>query len=106
MEPPVIADIAQHRTELQALCRRFHVRRLEIFGSAAQGDFDPQRSDLDFLVEFEPLQPGGYVDAFFGLKEELERLFGRTVDLVSNASIRNRFFRQSVERSKALLYAA
>jgi len=104
--PPMIADIALHREELRELCRRFHVRRLDVFGSAARGDFDPARSDLDFLVEFQSLQPGAYVDAFFGLKEGLEQLFGRTVDLVSAASIRNRYFRQSVERTKALLYAA
>jgi hypothetical protein len=102
----MIADIALHREELRELCRRFHVRRLDVFGSAARGDFDPARSDLDFLVEFQSLQPGAYVDAFFGLKEGLEQLFGRTVDLVSAASIRNRYFRQSVERTKALLYAA
>ncbi len=102
----MIADIALHREELQNLCRRFAVRRLDLFGSAARGDFDPARSDIDFLVEFEPLQPGAYVDAFFGLKEGLEQLFGRRVDLVSSASIHNRYFRQSVERTKALLYAA
>ena len=103
----MIADIALHREELQELCRRFHVRRLDVFGSAARGEgFDPARSDLDFLVEFEPLQPGAYVDAYFGLKEGLEQLFGRPADLVSAASIRNRYFRQSVERTKALLYAA
>lgn len=103
----MIADIAQHREELRDLCRRFGVRRLEVFGSAArQADFDPARSDIDFLVEFEPLQPGAYVDAFFGLKEGLEQLFGRTVDLISPAAIRNPYFRQSVEDTKALLYAA
>ena len=48
----MIADIALHREELRDLCRRFHVRRLEVFGSAARGDFDPARSDIDFLVEF------------------------------------------------------
>ena len=52
------------------------------------------------------MQPGAYVDAFFGLKEGLEELFGRRVDLVSAASIHNRYFRQSVESTKALLYAA
>ncbi|HXZ89231.1 MAG TPA: nucleotidyltransferase domain-containing protein [Candidatus Binataceae bacterium] len=103
----MIADIALRREELQELCRRFHVRRLDVFGSAARGEgFDPARSDLDFLVEFEPLQPGAYVDAYFGLKEGLEELFGRPADLVSAASIRNRYFRQSVERTKAPLYAA
>jgi uncharacterized protein len=103
----MIADIAADREELQALCRRFRVRRLEIFGSAARAeDFDPTRSDLDFLVEFQPLSPSAYVEAYFGLKEGLEHLFGRPVDLVSTASIRNPYFRQGVERSKALLYAA
>ena len=103
----MIADIALHREELQDLCRRFHVRRLDVFGSAARGEgFDPARSDLDFLVEFEPLQPGAYVDAYFGLKEGLEQLFGRPADLISAASIRNRYFRASVERTKAPLYAA
>ena len=102
----MIADIALHREELRQLCRRFHVLRLDVFGSAARGDFDPARSDIDFLVEFEPLQPGAYVDAFFDLKEGLELLFGRPVDLVSATSIRNPYFRQSVERTKALLYAA
>jgi uncharacterized protein len=102
----MIADIASHREELRDLCRRFHVRRLDVFGSAARGDFDPARSDIDFLVEFQPLQPGAYVDAYFGLKEGLEQLFGRPVDLVSAASIRNPYFRQGVERTKAPLYAA
>jgi predicted nucleotidyltransferase len=106
MERTMIADIAQHRDELRDLCRRFHVRRLEVFGSAARGNFDPAKSDLDFLVEFGPLQPGAYVDAFFGLKEGLEQLFGRTADLISAAAIRNPYFRQSVEDTKALLYAA
>ena len=102
----MIADIALHREELGELCRRFHVRRLEIFGSAARGDFDPARSDLDFLVEFEPLSAGDYATAFFGFKEALERLFGRSVDLVVASAIRNPYFLQSVEQGKALLYAA
>jgi predicted nucleotidyltransferase len=102
----MIAEIATHRAELQGFCQRFHARRLEIFGSAARGmDFDAARSDLDFLVEFQPLSPGDYVDAFFGLKEALEQLFGRPVDLVSAASIRNSYFRDSIERTKALLDA-
>ncbi len=103
----MIADIALHREEVRDLCRRFHVRRLDIFGSAARGEgFDPAQSDLDFLVEFQPLPPGAYVDAFFGLKEAMEQLFGRPADLVSAASIRNPYFRQSVDETKALLYAA
>ena len=65
-----------------------------------------RRSDLDFLVEFQPVPPGAYADAFFGLKESLEQLFGRPVDLVAAAAIRNPYLRESVDRGKTLLYAA
>ncbi len=98
--------VAQHRAELEALCRRFRVRRLELFGSAAIGEDRPGESDLDFLVEFEPLPTCGYADAYFGLLEALESLFGRAVDLVIPSAIKNPYFKQSVERTKTLLYAA
>ncbi len=64
----MIPEIALRREEVRALCRRFGVRRLDLFGSAARDDFDPARSDLDFLYELEAKPPGGYADAFFGLK--------------------------------------
>jgi len=98
--------LAQRKSELEALCRRHGVRRLELFGSAATGQDRPGQSDLDFLVEFVPLPPGGYADAYFGLLESLEALFGRPVDLVVPSAIRNPHFREAVDRSKALLYAA
>lgn len=102
----MIPEIAQRREEVRALCRRFGVRRLDLFGSAARDDFDPALSDLDFLYELEAKPPGGYADAFFGLKELLESLFGRPVDLVAAAAIRNPYFRESVEQSRVPLYAA
>lgn len=98
--------VAARHSELSKLCREFHILRLELFGSALRSTFDSERSDLDFLVEFEPLQPGDYATAFFGFKESLERLFGRQVDLVVASAIRNPYFRQSVDETKALLYAA
>jgi len=98
--------IQARRPEMLELCRRFHVRRLEIFGSALNGSFDPEHSDLDLLVEFEPLAAGDYANAFFQFKEALEELFGRPVDLIVPSAIRNPYFRQSIEQSKALLYAA
>jgi uncharacterized protein len=100
------STIAEHRAELIQLCRQFHIRQLELFGSALSDDYDPERSDLDFLVEFEAMPDGGYAAAFFGFKESLEQLFGRPVDLVVGSAIRNPYFRQSLEQSKALLYAA
>jgi predicted nucleotidyltransferase len=102
----MIAEVASRRAELQDFCRRFGVRRLDLFSSAAREDFDPARSDLDFLYEFEAKPPGGYADAFFGLKESLERLFGRPVDLIAADSIRNPYFRESVEETRTQLYAA
>jgi len=100
------AVIVDHQPEIEKLCREFHVQRLELFGSAATTGFNPEQSDFDFLVEFVPLPKGEYASAFFGFKAALEQLFGRSVDLVVPSSIRNPYFRQSVEQSKALLYAA
>ncbi|HET6378626.1 MAG TPA: nucleotidyltransferase domain-containing protein [Methylocella sp.] len=99
-------EVARRKTELEALCREHHVRRFELFGSAAAGRDRPGESDLDFLVEFEPLPPGSYADAYFGLLESLETLFNRPVDLIVASAIKNPYFREAVERTKALLYAA
>jgi predicted nucleotidyltransferase len=100
------AAIATHEEKLRDLCCRFHVQRLEVFGSAARQDFDPEKSDFDFLVEFAPLSATAYADAFFGFKAALERLLGRPADLVVASAIRNPYFRQSIEQDKTLLYAA
>jgi predicted nucleotidyltransferase len=103
----VIKDtLAHHKPELYELCRRFRVRRLELFGSAATGRHLPEGSDLDFLVEFATLSPGSYADTYFDFREALENLFDSSVDLVVASAIKNPYFRQSVEESKVLLYAA
>ena len=99
-------EVTKHRAELEKLCRRFRVRRLELFGSAAVGTYRAGESDLDFLVEFEELPPGTYADTYFGLLESIERLFGARVDLVVASAIKNPYFRKSVDDTKALLYAA
>ena len=98
--------IEQKLAEIEALCRSHHVLRLDLFGSAATGRDRSGESDLDFLVEFGPVPPGSYADAYFGLLESLEQLFGRPVDLVVASAIKNPYFRQSVERTKASVYAA
>ena len=105
-DKPMIAAIDEQREALEALCRQHHVRRLEVFGSAADGTFDPQRSDLDFLVDFSPLPPGGYFDEYFGLLESLEGLFGRRVDLVDMECLRNPYFIQGVNETRQLIYEA
>ena len=102
----MIAAIREHGEALETLCRRFRVRRLELFGSAVSEEFDPKTSDLDFLVEFEELDADAYADTYFGLLEELGALFQRKVDLVMPSAVKNPYFLQSIERSRTLLYAA
>lgn len=94
-----------HLAEIPALCRRYGVSRLELFGSAASGAFDPKRSDLDFLVEFDA-DSSRLFDRYFGLKQSLEALYGRRVDLVTSGSLRNPYFVEAVNRSRQLVYAA
>lgn len=98
--------IATHREKLEELCRQFQVRRLTLFGSAATGQFKADRSDLDFLVEFQPLAPAQHADAYFGLLSALEDLFQRKIDLVEEGASENPYFLSAVDQSRALLYAA
>ncbi len=95
-----------NRSELERLCERYYVRRFELFGSAAGQAFDQDASDLDFLVEFEDLEPVAYADAYFGLLEDLSSLFQRPVDLVVLSAIKNPYFLRGIEQSRTLLYAA
>lgn len=101
---PVVAERAG---ELERLCRRHRVQRLDLFGSAATGAYRSDESDLDFLVEFKPTDSHRvYADAYFGLLEGLQELFGRPVDLVVDSTIDNPYFRESVEESRTSVYAA
>lgn len=98
--------IGDRQTELQALCVRCNVRQLDLFGSAITDHFDPTRSDLDMLVVFADMLPGDYADAYFALKQGLEDLFGRDVDLVTASTLENPYFRREVETTKQSLFAA
>jgi predicted nucleotidyltransferase len=102
------ADIAEKREALAALCRRYGVKRLEVFGSAARGpDFDPDKSDFDFLVEFEPRGGPSARDQFFALAEALEQLLGRPVDLVERKAVeasRNYIRRRAILRHAETVY--
>ena len=82
------------------------VARLEVFGSAARGtDFDPQTSDADFLVEFDPDSGLAPFDQFFDLAEALSMTLGRPVDLVEPGAINNPYLRAAINRSRELVYA-
>jgi len=101
------ADIAERKHDLIALCRRYDVARLEVFGSAARGtDFDPATSDADFLVEFKPDSRTASLEQFFDFAEALETLLGRKVDLVELSAVRNPYIRAAIDRSREVVYGA
>jgi uncharacterized protein len=98
--------VAKHRDDIANLCRRFGVTRLEAFGSAARAtDFDPAKSDADFLVEFEPRPEFTALRQYFGFAEAMQDLLGRRVDLV-NGEIGNPYVRASVDTDRELVFAA
>ena len=105
---PTVGLIAEKHSAVAEVCRRFNVRRLELFGSAAgQCDFDPEHSDLDFLVEFAPEQDlGPWLKHYFDLQAELEGLFNRRVDLVMASAPSNPLFIDQINRTRQLVYAA
>ena len=103
----MIGFIEDKREALRELCVKYKVWRLEIFGSAVTGeDFDSERSDLDFLVEFQQLRQGQHADTYFGLLEDMEKLFNRHVDLVMPRAIKNPYFLESINKNRKVLYAA
>jgi predicted nucleotidyltransferase len=105
-KPVMLPLLANHRTEIAELCRRFSVARLEVFGSAARGsDFDPVRSDIDFLVVY-LAEHVPSLDQFFALRGQLSALLGRKVDLVTAGSVENPYVRSGIEQDKQVLYAA
>lgn len=93
----MINPVETRRRELETLCERHRVERLALFGSALRNYFDPQNSDLDFVVEFSTMNPEEHAAAYFGLLENLEALFGRRVDLVETGAVRNPYLRRKIE---------
>jgi uncharacterized protein len=104
MELIMIPEILQQHGNLAILCRRYQVRQLQLFGSAATGAFSPATSDLDFIAEFADTQAADYADRYLDFAEALEKLFNRRVDLLTKRSIRNRYFRAKVERTAQVIY--
>ena len=101
----MISIVEDRRAEIAALCERYGVERLDLFGSAAGDGFDPEASDLDYVVSFEKRDPPELFDRYFGLEEDLEALFGRGVDLVMEGALeKSPRFAKGVEDSRVLLY--
>ncbi len=90
--------------KISLLCRKLQIKRLALFGSAAKEDFS-DNSDIDVLVEFERNKEDLF-DRYFELKENLEKLFSRTVDLIVESAVKNPYFKESIDQNKINLYAA
>lgn len=99
--------ITTRMKEIEELCRKHHVRRLSIFGSAVRDDFNPESSDIDVRVEFDRDDLiANPADNYFGLLDSLTELFGRKVDLMTVRTIKNPYLRASIEKDLVTLYAA
>ena len=92
-----------HINELKKLCRLNQVKSLYAFGSVTRDDFD-EDSDIDLVVDFNESDPYKYTDLYFELKAELEKLFERQIDLIEERGIKNRFFRQELDRTRVPIY--
>lgn len=98
------AIVSEHLPEIAKLCVRYGVTRLEVFGSAASGKFDPGRSDIDLLADFSATREPGYADRYLDFADALERLLGRHVDLVTQRSIRNPRFAEMIRKQSVNIY--
>lgn len=101
------SSVAKHTNEIIALCKRYGVLRLEVFGSAARGvDFDEKRSDVDLIAQFDKKFMKFTLSDFFAFAEELEKIIGRKIDLSEDVPIKNPYLRQAINSSRELVYAA
>lgn len=101
-----MSPIALDLEVIASLCRQYGVRRLAAFGSILRADFDPLRSDADFLVEFEAVPVTDRMKNYFALREALGTLLSRPVDLVEDGTIRNPYILRNVTEHQQVLYAA
>jgi predicted nucleotidyltransferase len=102
----MLSLLSQHQQDLNELCHLYGVLQLELFGSAARGDFDASHSDFDFLVVFDRKSRMSAADQFLGLLAGLERIFGRNVDLVDVRAHRNPYFMAEALKCREVVYAA
>jgi predicted nucleotidyltransferase len=88
---------------LRELCERYGVEKLELFGSAARGEFDPGHSDLDFIVQMKGRREPGYARRFCDFADALEALYGRPVDLLTELMIKTPYFKAEVQKDRTIV---
>jgi uncharacterized protein len=98
--------VCRSQQALQVLCRAHRVQALSLFGSAATGAFRTEASDLDFVVQFEPMGPAEYAEHYFALLRDLEVLFLRSVDLVEGSEVRNPYLLERIRSQAVEVYRA
>jgi uncharacterized protein len=97
-------EIVNHIDEIAALCRKYGVVRLVVFGSAVRGDFNLATSDIDLVASFERTRESGYANRYLDFAESLEALFGRKVDILTPGAIRNPRFAETIKREAVSIY--
>ena len=105
MNSVLVEEIETKRGAVAELCKKYGVSTLDLFGSGTTDQWRPNDSDLDFIVAFNNAESEGIADRYIGLANELEVLFNRPVDLITTTSIRNPYFRETVEASRSRIYA-
>lgn len=96
-------NLVELQKDIEQICRELSLRKLDLVGSAARGDFD-ERSDVDVLVTFAGDEH--LFDRYFELKQRLEKLFNRKVDIIEERALKNPYFKNSVERDRVKVYGA
>jgi len=102
----MISLLEARKAVLSELCQRCRVAQLDVFGSAMRDDFDPKRSDLDFIVHFQDEHASGIFHRYLDFVDELKQLFRRSVNLLTEAMIKNPYFHEEIEETRQVIFDA
>ncbi|OYQ32075.1 hypothetical protein CHU92_14445 [Flavobacterium cyanobacteriorum] len=97
------SELASHINQIKKLCADNKVRSLFAFGSVTTDKFNPE-SDIDMIVDIDSEDPLEYSDRYFNLKEQLQKLLHRRIDLLENKSLKNPYLRKQIDETKVLIY--
>lgn len=98
-----MTHLLKYSTNINQLCSQYKVRHLYAFGSVLTDNYHEQ-SDIDFIVDFEPIEIAQYADNYYDLKFSLEDIFHKPIDLLEEKAIKNPYFKQAVEKQRLLIY--
>lgn len=98
-----MTELQKYKSDINRLCSLHKVKRLYAFGSVLTGKLNAD-SDIDFIVDFEPLDVVKYADNYFDFKFSLQDILRRPIDLLEEKAIKNPYFRQTVNNQRQLVY--